>query len=184
MSRIKTNLIAVAAIAILTAPCISTANESALYPPSGGVIRLHNDSGGLITAYRDRFRQARDNGERVIIDGICLSACTLAVGILPHGRVCVTPKAVLGFQAAWKPPPGPMDSRLFRILFGSPPRPLRLEVSKEDRIPSAAATQFMMNTYPPVLQQWINQHGGLTPTMIYLRGKELAAIVPKCLGSA
>jgi len=38
----------------------------------------------------------------------------------------------------------------------------------------------MMNTYPPVLQQWINQHGGLTPKLILLRGKELAAIVPKC----
>lgn len=49
------SLIAVAAIAILTSPCISMANESALYPPSGGVIRLHNDPGGLITAYRDRF---------------------------------------------------------------------------------------------------------------------------------
>jgi hypothetical protein len=38
----------------------------------------------------------------------------------------------------------------------------------------------MMNTYPPELQQWINQHGGLTPKLILLRGKELAAIVPKC----
>ena len=126
MSTIKTNLIAVAAIAILTAPYISMANESALYPPSGGVIRLHNDPGGLITAYRDRFSQARDDGERVIIDGICLSACTLAVGILPHGRVCVTPKAVLGFAAAWTPAPGTNAA------------------NKEDRIPNAAATQTMM----------------------------------------
>ena len=146
--------------------------------PQIGVIRLHDDPGGLIAAYRDRFTQARDNGERVIIDGICLSACTLAVGILPHGRVCVTPKAVLGFQAAWKPPPGLRDIPLFRIF--APPRPLRLAVSKEDRIPNAAATQLMMNNYPPVLQQWINQHGGLTPKLIYLRDKELAAIVPKC----
>jgi hypothetical protein len=92
----------------------------------------------------------------------------------------VTPNAVLGFQAAWSPPPGLMDSRLFRILFGSRPHPLRLAASKEDRIPNAAATRLMMNNYPPVLQRWINRHGGLTPTMIYLRGKELAAIIPQC----
>jgi hypothetical protein len=49
-----------------------------------------------------------------------------------------------------------------------------------DRIPNAKATEFMMNTYPPVLQEWINRHGGLTPQLIYLRGNELAAIVPKC----
>jgi hypothetical protein len=42
------------------------------------------------------------------------------------------------------------------------------------------ATQFMMNTYPPKLQQCINQHGGLTPKLLILRGRELAAIVPRC----
>jgi hypothetical protein len=170
MSTIKTNLIAVAALAILTAQCIPMENGFTLHPASGGVIRLNNDPGGLITAYRDRFVQARDNGERVVIDGMCLSACTLAVGILPPGRVCVTPQAVLGFQSAWKPP---------TEMTGTA-RPLRLSIPKEDRIPNATATQVMMNTYPPVLQQWINQHGGLTPKLILLRGKELAAIVPKC----
>jgi len=181
MGTLKTNLIAVTALAIWTAQCIPMANGSTLYPASGGVIRLHNDPGGQLEAYRQRFVQARDDGERVVIDGICLSACTLAVGILPRGRVCVTPQAVLGFQAAWKPPPGADvgNPGLFGI-FGSRPRPLRLNISKADRIPHDTATQFMMNTYPPELQQWINQHGGLTPKLILLRGKELAAIVPKC----
>jgi hypothetical protein len=127
-----------------------------------GVMRLANDPGGLINAYRDKFVQARESGERVVIDGACLSACTLAVGLLPPDRICVTPKAVLGFQAAWTPVPGTDGT------------------NKADRIPSAAATQHMMNIYTPTLQQWINQHGGLTSNMIYLKGDELAAIVPKC----
>jgi len=163
MSTIKTNLIAVTALTMLTAQCTSMVNGITLHPASGGVVRLHNDPGGLIRAYRDRFIQARDNGERVVIDGMCISACTLAVGILPRGRVCVTPQAVLGFQSAWN------RSHWITAM-----------ISGTDRIPNAAATQFMMNTYPPVLQQWINQHGGLTPKLILLRGKELAAIVPKC----
>jgi hypothetical protein len=178
MSTIKTNLNAVMAIAVLTVQCTSMANGATLYPASGGVIRLHNDPGGLISAYVARFRQARDNGERVVIDGMCISACTLAVGILPRGRVCVTPQAVLGFQAAWKAPPGLRDVPLLSIFAG--PRPLRLNIPQADRLPHDTATRLVMNTYPPELQQWINQNGGLTPKLILLRGKELAAIVPKC----
>ena len=101
---------------------------------------------------------------------MCIAACTLAVGILPPSRVCVTPQAVLGFQAAWNSPPG-------MTVIG---RPLRLSIPAADRIPNDKATQALMDLYPPVLQQWINQHGGLTPKLILLRGKELAAIVPKC----
>jgi hypothetical protein len=167
MSTIKINLVAVVALGILTAQCMPMADGFTLNPASGRVIRLHNDFGGLITAYLARFRQARDNGDRVVIDGACVAACTLAVAILPPGRVCVTPQAVLGFQAAWKPAPG---------MTGIA-RP-------SDKIPSDTATQALMDTYPPVLQQWIKRHGGLTPKLILLSGKELTAIVPKCSGSA
>jgi hypothetical protein len=164
VSTITTNLIAVTALAMLTAQCIPMANEITLQPAIGGVLRLADDRGGSIGAYRDRFIQARENGERVVIDGPCLSACTLAVGILPRGRVCVTSKAVLGFQEAFTRMPGTSGE------------------DKADRIPNFAATQDVMNTYPPLLKQWINRHGGLTPNMIYLKGDELDAIVPKCRG--
>jgi hypothetical protein len=129
--------------------------------PRSGV---HTRHGGLLKAYRDRFVQAPENGERVVIDGRCEEACTLAVGILPPGRVCVTPQAVLEFQRPWTPPPGFTGGRITEV----------------DKVPSPRADQWMMNIYPPALRQWINQHGGLTPKVLHLRGKELAAIVPKC----
>ena len=37
-----------------------------------------------------------------------------------------------------------------------------------------------MKTYPAPVRAWITQHGGLTPKMIYLRGRDLAAIVGSC----
>jgi hypothetical protein len=40
-----------------------------------------------------KFRELRATGERIIIDGPCLSACTLLTGIVPRNRV-------LGFHAA------------------------------------------------------------------------------------
>ena len=43
----------------------------------------------------------RDSGQRVIIDGPCLSACTLVLGVIPRERICVTRRARLGFHAAW-----------------------------------------------------------------------------------
>lgn len=119
-------------------------------------IRLADDPGGLITAYQHRFVRAKATGERIVIDGSCLSACTLAVGLVPREQICATPKAVLGFHAAWQPTP-----------WGG-------------RAVSKPATQHMMDIYPAELQGWIKAHGGLTPHMIFLKGSELEAMVPAC----
>jgi hypothetical protein len=125
-------------------------------PSAQATIRLADDPGGLIAAYQHRFTRARGTHERIVIDGSCLSACTLAVGLVPREQICATPKAVLGFHAAWQPTP-----------WGG-------------RAVSGSATQHMMNIYPADLQGWINAHGGLTPHMIFLKGPELAAMVPAC----
>jgi hypothetical protein len=117
---------------------------------------ITGDRGGTVLDYAERFRQARAAGEQVIIDGNCLSACTMVIGMLPRDRVCATSKAVLGFHAAFRP------------------------TSDGRKVASTDATQFMMNTYPPELRKWISQRGGLTTQMLFLRGPELASFVPKC----
>jgi hypothetical protein len=55
---------------------------------------IHHDPGGVVMRYADRFEGKE---QRIIIDGWCASACTLALG-QPH--TCVTPRAKLGFHAA------------------------------------------------------------------------------------
>jgi hypothetical protein len=42
--------------------------------------RIVSDRGGLLIDYAERFATAGASGERIIIDGPCLSACTLAIG--------------------------------------------------------------------------------------------------------
>jgi hypothetical protein len=42
------------------------------------------------------------SGVLVIIDGKCLSACSMIIGTVPRDRICVTPNAVLGFYAAFR----------------------------------------------------------------------------------
>jgi hypothetical protein len=127
---------------------------------AGATIRISADRGGRIIDYVERFMQARSSGEPVVIDGYCLSACTLVVGMLPRDQVCVTRNAVLGFHAAWRP------------------------TSDGRKVSSHIATQVMMDVYPPELRSWIGRRGGLTPRLILLEGRELAGIVPTCGGAA
>jgi hypothetical protein len=123
---------------------------------AGAMIVIKADRGGLITDYAERFLSARATGEQVVIDGACLSACTLVVGMLPRDKICATPKAVLGFHAAWLP----------RRNGG--------------KVNSLLASHAMMEVYPADLRSWIARRGGLTAKMIYLQGRDLAAIVPPC----
>ena len=94
-------------LAGLVASAISTSSARA-------EMRITADSGGRIIDYADRFLQVRASGEQVVIDGTCLSACTLVIGMLPRDRFCATPNAVLGFHAAWRPTGTAANSQALR----------------------------------------------------------------------
>ncbi|MEW6450876.1 MAG: hypothetical protein AB1490_09525 [Pseudomonadota bacterium] len=119
-------------------------------------MRISDDVGGRIGAYVEQYSQVKQTGERVVIDGACLSACTLVLGIVPRDRICVTRRAMLGFHAAWMPGPE-----------GKP-------------IPSSAGTQALWELYPQHVKRWISSRGGLSAKMMFLRGKELSAMYPEC----
>src|SRR5687768_7877157 len=138
-----------AALAGAALLALSSINASA-------TVRITDDVGGRIGTYVEAYSAVRSSGERVMIDGACLSACTLVLGIVPRERICVTKRAMLGFHAAWMPGPS-----------GRP-------------IPSTVGTQALWEVYPPHLRRWINSRGGLSRKMIFLRGRELAAMYPVC----
>ena len=138
------------AIVVLAALSITSADATVL---------INRDNGGRMGDYATRFLQVRQSGEHVVIDGTCLSACTMVLGLVPRDRVCVTRNAVLGFHAAWQP-----DATGGRVT--SPP-----------------ATRALLETYPGPIRSGIARHGGLTPHMMFLRGRELTAVVAPC-GSA
>jgi hypothetical protein len=123
---------------------------------SSATVRISGDRGGRIGSYMETYASLRSSGETVVIDGPCLSACTLILGILPSNQVCVTRRARLGFHAAWRPDPTG--------------RPIR----------SATGTQVLMDAYPPKVRSWIRRKGGLSSRMIFLQGRELSAFFPPC----
>ena len=69
--------------------------------PARADLHITRDHGGYVEEYKVKYKRVRDKGERVIIDGICNSACTLVLGIVPMNKICVTPKASLGFHQAY-----------------------------------------------------------------------------------
>src|ERR1700704_4788327 len=73
---------------------------SAVALPASAEIRILASPGGELGPFLDLFAQLRASGERVVIDGPCLSACTLVLSTVPSDRICVTRRAVLGFHAA------------------------------------------------------------------------------------
>jgi hypothetical protein len=140
------------AVALLTAALAAVIVSSA----AQAAVRIKADAGGMIGPYLESLIALRGSGERVIIDGPCLSACTMVLGVIPRERICVTPRARLGFHAAWRP--------------GENGR----EVTNPD------ATRLLMKIYPGHVRQWIARRGGLSRKMIFLSGRELAAWYPTC----
>ena len=70
---------------------------------SSATVRIAWDRGGRIGTYLDRYDAIPTSGETVIIDGLCLSACTMVLGAVPHDHICVTSHASMGFHAAYNP---------------------------------------------------------------------------------
>ena len=119
-------------------------------------VRIGQDRGGRIGAYVDKYHGLRGSGEMVIIDGVCLSACTIVLGSVPRDKICVTSRAKLGFHAAWNP------------------------ASNGRKITDPEATHTLYSMYPFEVQRWIDQRGGLSPRMIFLSGRDLAAMYRPC----
>ena len=69
--------------------------------PARADLHITRDHGGLVEEYKAKYARMRERKERVVIDGICNSACTLLLGIVPLNRICVTPRASLGLHEAY-----------------------------------------------------------------------------------
>jgi hypothetical protein len=124
--------------------------------PVRAEVRILASPGGQVGPFLELFDRVRDSGEQVVIDGPCLSACTLVLSMVPSERICVTRRAVLGFHAARS-----MDRR--GRMYAEP-----------------EASQTVLAAYPIPVRNWISRRGGLTSRLLLLRGRELAAIYPTC----
>jgi hypothetical protein len=83
----------------------------------------------------------------------------LVLGMVPLNRICVTPRASLGFHMAY------YDTS---ATFGN-------------KVTSYAGTADLMSYYPETVKGWIARNGGLTTDMKKVRnGPTLWSIVDPC----
>jgi len=147
-----------AAVAAALASAVVAFMASAMTPSvASAEVRIADDPGGEVSSYIHKFEMVRASGDRVVIDGPCLSACTLLTGLIPREHICVTSRAVLGFHAA--------------SYYDDASRSL---------VPTREGSRLVMQLYPAPIRNWIERHGGLTPRLIQLRGRELAALYHTC----
>jgi hypothetical protein len=121
--------------------------------PAFAELRIEASAGGIVGDFVELFNSMRKTGEHVVINGPCLSACTLVLDTIPRDRLCVTRRAILGFHAPFN-------------KFGA--------------AAPAGFTRVMADAYPAPIRKWISRHGGLTDKPIFLHGRELTALYPLC----
>jgi hypothetical protein len=127
--------------------------------PARADLHITRDHGGYVEEYKKKYAAIRDRHERVIIDGICNSACTLVLGIVPMNKICVTPRASLGFHQAY------YDKA---FTFGI-------------KVNSSEGTSDLISYYPEAVKEWIRRNGGLSNEMKKLKnGGELWKIIDPC----
>lgn len=132
------------------------AASTSVMTSASATMRIAEDRGGQIGHYLQAFATLRSSGEKVVIDGNCLSACTLVLGLIPKSRVCATPRARFGFHAAWMPD-----------VDGRP-------------VTSPMGTEALWNIYPSSVKRWISRNGGLSRKMIFMQGRAMRGIVAEC----
>src|SRR5260221_2225988 len=128
---------------------VVTAALCAAIAPARSEVRILASPGGQVGPFLALFDRVRASGERVVIDGPCLSACTLVLSMVPSERICVTRRAVLGFHAARS-----IDRR--GRMYAEP-----------------EASELVLEAYPAPVRSWIERRGGLTSRLLLLRRREL-----------
>jgi hypothetical protein len=144
------------ATAVSKVVLLAAALYAIAWPSARAEIRILASPGGQVGPFLELFERVRASGERVVIDGPCLSACTLVLDLVPSERICVTRRAILGFHAARS-----VDQR--GRMYAEP-----------------EASQLVLEAYPAAVRDWIRRRGGLSSRLLLLRGRELAAIYPSC----
>jgi len=146
-------------IALAVAPPVVDSNPNALKrqaeADAGPPIMIGHSAddrdGGDIEIFAAKYEKIKKSGRKVMIDGLCFSACTI-VASLPKDQVCVTPRASLGVHL----------------------------VTSEEGVETEYTMRAVKKYYPLALQDWIKKHGGLTEEPKYVKGNDLLTIFDAC----
>lgn len=110
--------------------------------------------GGIVDFFMGFWKELAQTGVNLRINGMCISACTFFLAYFPEDRICITPRASLGFhQAGTDRGPEPEFSRALYTML-----------------------------YPAWVRQWIEARGGLEADVGYMFAKDMQGHIKLCEG--
>lgn len=143
----------------LTALALGLAMMTAV--PAQAQLRITFDPGGVISEFIDKYDAIQRSGGKVIIDGHCISACTLVTALVDNENVCITKRARLGFHSA------------------TARTPISSTYSKE-------ATEMLWGLFPENVRLLVNRVGwdGISehPAIVYVENAALRTLYRECDG--
>lgn len=147
-------------IALMLLACLSgCAWEPAAAIRQTNAFVISFDGGGVIDDYIEKYNALRQAGGRIVLDGMCISACTLVTALIPNDRVCVTPFAQLAFHSA-------SDGRMGTF-------------AKE-------GTRLIWHYYPSWVRRYLQDKGwdgdgdNAHPDLIYMDNEKLREVYREC----
>ena len=117
-------------------------------------IIIKYDEGGEVSKYEQRERAWEAKGRRIVVRGLCASACTI---YLKSPFLCAEPTAQFVFH----------ESSLRYAKLGT-------------TAPDHESNTYMLRWYPFRIKEFIASQGGLTTTPIFLEGRWMQQLVPAC----
>jgi hypothetical protein len=103
------------------------------------VYYIRHSPGGKISEHYFKYQRVASQYDRVEITGMCKSACTMVLGIVPLERICITPSGYFMFHAAYD----------------------------RNRVRSERDTQTVLAAYAPSVKAWVEKHRALDAVAPY-----------------
>jgi hypothetical protein len=132
--------------------------------PVSADFRITFDRGGEPDRFLEKYRAIRDMAGMVIIDGQCMSSCTLLAGVIPDERICVTSRAVMAFHSV-----------------------MHFDYKTGHTSHAVNETLVMWHTYPVKLRELLKSKGwdgagesAEHRTLIFIEGDELRTLFQEC----
>lgn len=105
---------------------------------SAPVVVIKTDIGGILKDYIAAAKAYARSGTYIVVDGDCVSACTLYFSYVPKSRICATPQARLGFHWA---------SDLKVNEDGT--------LDNSTKVHNPEATKRWINSFPKEMRKWV-----------------------------
>lgn len=152
-------------IAIAAALLVSTAAHAEV------VYTIRDDKGGGTDRYRQLYASLKEAKAKIVIDGVCASACGLVFSLVGHNQMCATDNARAGFHKAT------VRSAVTGSLLGSDIDRL---IADRTTLELYMALPLMMQLIVP-LDDWPDVYAGASPKdAVWVGHRQLQQIIGKC----